>query len=285
MGRCPRRLPRTGRGMTQDFATAEAFADSWNHLPSGSVYTNDQFEEWFAPLTPDDVREKTVLELGCGNGSLLVHMADWDPARLVGVDLGSSVISARMNMEGSGFDRYELVQADLTTFTSDGFDLAYSIGVLHHLKEPMKGFESVIANTKPGGRFHCWVYAREGNAVVIGIVDPLRKIASRLPWWFTKYFIATPLAFPYFVYAKLLRRFRHLSWLKAAPLFDYSLWIAQRGFLFFRHVAFDQLVTPQTTYIDRRTVESWLTHPRIKRDSTYIIFRNGNSWKFGGTVE
>ena len=270
--------------MTQDLATAEAFADSWNHLPSGSVYTNDQFEEWFAPLTPGDVRDKTVLELGCGNGSLLVHMADWEPSHLVGVDLGSSVVSARMNMEGSGFDRYELVQADLTTYASEGFDLAYSIGVLHHLKEPIKGFESVIANTKPGGRFHCWVYAREGNAVVIGLVDPLRKIVSRLPWWFTKYFVATPLAFPYFIYAKLLRRFRHLSWLKAAPLFEYSLWIAQRGFLFFRHVAFDQLVTPQTTYIDRRTIESWLRNSRIKPDSTYIIFRNGNSWKFGGTI-
>jgi SAM-dependent methyltransferase len=270
--------------MSQDKATAEAFADSWNHLPGGSVYTRAQFEEWFAPITQRDVAGKTVLELGCGNGSLLVHMAGWRPSRLVGVDLGASVVSARQNMEVSGFSEYEILQGDMTTFSGTGADLVYSIGVLHHLQDPAKGFASVIANTKPGGRFHCWVYAREGNAVVIHFVDPIRKFASRLPWWITKYFIATPLVFPYFIYAKLLRLFRWLPFLKAAPLYEYSLWIARRGLLFFRHVAFDQLVTPQTVYINKETVRSWLAHPAIVPESTYTIFRNGNSWKFGGRV-
>jgi SAM-dependent methyltransferase len=270
--------------MMDDTKTAQAFADSWNNLPLGSVYTREQFQEWFAPISREDVQGKSVLELGCGNGSLLVHMAGWNPSRLIGVDLGSSVVSARKNMERSGTNGYGVVQADLTTFTSDGFDMTYSIGVLHHLNEPAKGFQAVLANTRPGGRFHCWVYAREGNAIIINLVDPLRKIASRLPWWFTKYLIATPLVFPYFVYAKIVRLFRNVSFVKKAPLYDYSVWIAQRGFLFFRHVAFDQLVTPQTVYIDKRTVESWLADPKIKTGSTYLIFRNGNSWKFGGEI-
>jgi len=270
--------------MSQDTATAEAFASSWNNLPGGSVYTRAQFEEWFAPLTEEDVNGRTVAELGCGNGSLLVHMAAWNPAHLLGVDLGSSVSSAQKNMEASRFGDYEIVKDDLTTFKRDGFNIVYSIGVLHHLKDPAKGFASVIANTKPGGRFHCWVYAREGNAVVRYLVDPIRKVASRLPWWLTKYFIATPLVSPYYVYAKLLRLLRGVPFLKSVPLYHYSLWIAQREFAFFRHVAFDQLVTPQTIYIDRRTVESWLRHPAIDPESTYIIFRNGNSWKFGGRL-
>ena len=71
---------------------------------------------------------------------------------------------------------------------------------------------------------------------------------------------------------------------RALPLYEYSLWIAQREFAFFRHVAFDQLVTPQTAYLDRPTIERWLrANPRIAPDSTYVIMRNGNSWKFGGT--
>src|SRR6476469_2615467 len=136
--------------MNQDAATAEAFASSWNNLPGGSVYTRAQFEEWFAPLTEEDVSGKTVAELGCGNGSLLVHMAAWNPAYLLGVDLGSSVSSAQKNMEASEFGDYEIVKEDLTTFKRDGFNVVYSIGVLHHLKDPAKGFASVIANTKPG---------------------------------------------------------------------------------------------------------------------------------------
>jgi len=272
--------------LTDDIATARAFASSWNNLPQGSVYSTEQFEDWLLPLTKHDIRGKNVLELGCGNGSLLVHMISWDPAYLEGVDLGDSIQSARKNMEASRAQQWRIVQEDLVRYASNGFDVVYSIGVLHHLKEPHKGFEAVLRNVKAGGKFHCWVYAREGNAVVINIVDPLRKVVSRLPWWMTKYLVATPLAAPFFCYAKMLSLAHTVNFLKRLPQFDYCQWIAKREFSFFRHVVFDQLVTPQTTYIGRNMIAHWLeSDARIDPSSTYIIFRNGNSWKFGGTMK
>jgi SAM-dependent methyltransferase len=272
--------------MADDLKTADAFATSWNNLPAGSVYTHEQFEDWFAPLTRADAEGRTVLELGCGNGSLLFHMARWQPAQLEGIDLGASVLSARRNMSAQDNPRWVVNQGDLTSYRGAPRDLVYSIGVLHHLQQPRIGFESVLANTRAGGRFHCWVYAREGNGVILWVVDPIRRVVSHLPWWFTKYAVATPLSVPYFCYAKLLRRFRRWTWLRRLPLFDYSLWIAERDFAFFRHVAFDQLVTPSTVYLDRATIEGWLReHPRVKPGSTYVIFRNGNSWKFGGIAQ
>jgi SAM-dependent methyltransferase len=268
-----------------DQSTADAFATSWNNLPAGSVYTREQFEDWLNPLTQADIADRSVLEMGCGNGSLLVHMANWRPAYLEGVDLGDSVLSATRNLSTVAFKNWEIRKHDLTTYQSDGFDVVYCIGVLHHLKDPKTGFDAVVRNVKPGGRFHCWVYAKEGNAVVRYVVDPLRKVACRLPWWVTKHGIATPLAVPFYIYAKTLRAFSGLPLAKRLPLFDYSRWIAQREFAFFRHVAFDQLVTPQTTYLDRHTIEAWLrNHPRIDPRSAYIQMRNGNSWKFGGEV-
>lgn len=271
--------------MADDLKTADAFATSWNNLPPGSVYTRAQFEEWFMPLVRADVEGREVLELGCGNGSLLFHMASWHPSQLEGIDLGASVLSARRNLSSQTNSHWVVNQGDLTTYRGEPRDLVYSIGVLHHLKHPRVGFESVVANTKPGGRFHCWVYAHERNGVIRWIVDPIRKVASGLPWWITKHLIATPLVVPYFFYAKLLHRGRRVGWLKRLPLFDYSLWIAERNFAFFRHVAFDQLVTPQTVYLNRATLSMWLAqHPRIVPGSTYLSFRNGNSWKFGGVV-
>ena len=237
-----------------------------------------------SPITRRDVAGKTVLELGCGNASLLIHMAEWQPSQTTGVDLGVSVEAARSNMAQTGYGNYSIVQGDLTTFQRKGFDLVYCIGVLHHLENPAKGFESVLANTKSGGRFHCWVYAREGNKVVICLVDPIRRITARLAWWITKYLIAAPLVLPYFVYAKLLRRFRNVPSMRKVPLFEYSIWIAQRPYSFFRHVAFDQLVSPRTRYLERHTIESWLGDSRVRPESCYIVFRNGNSWKFGGVV-
>lgn len=268
-----------------DQETADAFATSWNNLPEGSVYTPEQVADWFDPLQPGDIQGKRVLEMGCGNGSLMVHVVRWNPAQLDGIDLGAAVDSARVNLEASGATHWSVRQEDLVAFTSAGYDVAYSIGVLHHLKQPSAGFQSVVRNTRPGGRFHCWVYAREGNGIVIAVVEPLRRIASRLPWWLTKYGLATPLVFPYYLYAKMLRALPSWHGLRLLPLYDYSLWIARREFAFFRHVAFDQLVTPQTVYLDRRTLEGWLAdNADIEPGSTYMMMRNGNSWKFGGRV-
>jgi SAM-dependent methyltransferase len=265
-----------------DQRTADAFATSWNNLPEGSIYSRAQFEEWFAPLTRTEIEGRRVVELGCGGGNLLTHTSAWMPRELIGVDLGASVEMAERNMARAGAKDFRIVRHDLVTYRAEPpCDLAYCIGVLHHLKDPRAGFDSVLANTTPGGRFHCWVYAHEGNGVIRWIVDPIRKVASALPWWFTKYCIATPLVVPYFLYAKALAILRW-PMLRGLPLYDYSLWIAQRGFAFFRHVAFDQLVTPQTTYLRKATIAEWLRDERIDPISTYQIFRNGNSWKFGG---
>ena len=272
--------------LSPDSATASAFSESWNRLRRSSIYSREQFLDWFLPLEPNELQGKAVLELGFGNGSLLYHMATFEPSRLAGVELGDTLDTAHHNLSHLPPGMLELRQGDLTQIDMGQFDLVYCIGVLHHLKIPEAGFQAVLRHTRPGGRFHCWVYAHEGNAVVRNLVEPLRKIASRLPWWFTKYLVALPLVIPYFLYAKLLKAL----FPKGAsdglsgkiPLFHYSQWIAKRDFAFFHHVAFDQLVSPQTVYIPRSIVEDWISDPRIDPSSTYIVFRNGNSWKFGG---
>src|SRR3989338_5441530 len=142
--------------VTKDKKTADAFATSWNNLPLGSVYTNGQFVDWMQPLTRSDVESKRVLELGCGSGSLMVHMASWKPAYLEGIDLGDSIVSAEKNLSEISFKNWKVVKNDLVTFQSSGFDLVYCIGVLHHLKNPKEGFDSVVRNTASGGKFHCW---------------------------------------------------------------------------------------------------------------------------------
>lgn len=264
-----------------DAGTADAFASSWNHVGTGSVYTRAQFEDWFRPIEPASLAGASVLELGFGNGSLLYHVGACHPSRLAGVELGDTLEQTRTNLAHLPPGVLELHRGDLTKVALGTFDLVYCIGVLHHLTDPEEGFRAVLRHTRPGGRFHCWVYAEEGNGLVIHVVDPIRRVASRLPWWLTKYGVALPLTLPYFAYAKSLRRVPEAV-ADRLPLGAYSRWIAERDLRFFHHVAFDQLVTPQTVYISRPTVERWLRHPDVDPVSTYVIQRNGNSWKFGG---
>tara|TARA_B100000676_G_scaffold77387_1_gene76957 strand:+ start:18868 stop:19707 length:840 start_codon:yes stop_codon:yes gene_type:complete len=267
-----------------DRATADAFSTSWNSLSVGSIYTYDQFVDWLAPLTKQDVQGQDVLELGCGNGSLMHHTLEWQPKHLYGIDLGGAVHSARASLNQSAYTNWTVEQTDLVTYQSEGFDLVYCIGVLHHLKDPEAGFRAVVANVRSGGCLHCWVYAKEGNGLVMLLVEPIRKIASKLPWRINKYLVSVPLALFFFFYAKILVKANPHKVFSRFPMYCYCQWIAKRGFSFFHHVVFDQLVTPQTEYLERSTIENWLKDSRIDPSSTYILMRNGNSWKFGGRV-
>jgi SAM-dependent methyltransferase len=281
-------VPKFGEKLnvrSPDQITAKAFASSWMNLPRESVYTREQFEDWFEPLTQDDVRGREVLELGCGNGSLMLHLLHWDVLKLVGIELGDSTVAARESLKNSGFRNWTIERRDLVSYRSPGYDVVYSIGVLHHLHSPEDGFKAVVRNVKPGGRFHCWVYAREGNTAVIWLVEPLRHLTSKLPWWITKYLIATPLALFFFLYVKLLVGRLPENYLRWVPLYNYCKWILPREFAFYRHVVFDQLIAPRTSYIRRKTIENWFDIiDGIDPRSTYIVVRNGNSWKFGGSV-
>lgn len=273
--------------MVTDLETSKKFSNSWNNVYNPSVYTYEQVTEWISPWNVSELEGQSVLELGCGSGAILYHLQNISSIRLSGIDLGSSVTTARKLLH----EDVNIIQADLTDHKKvlsllGKFDRCYCIGVLHHLSEPQKGFESLLKLTKPGGYFHAWVYAHEGNWVVRIFVEPLRIIVNHLPWWINKFFIALPLSIPFYFYAKLCSLLKKFGFSNLRiPLFDYMLWISKRDFRFHHHVAFDQLVTPTTHYIKRGRIKKWLEHPQIDPNSIYIKFRNGNGWKFGGRIK
>lgn len=266
-----------------DQATADAFAYSWNIEP-GLTYSSSQAWEWLAPITRDDLRSKRVLELGCGNGSLLFHLFEAHPAFAQGVDLGDALIAARKNLSNIPGSAWALVKEDLTTYrSSEKFDLTYCIGVLHHLTEPARGFQSVLENTKPGGKFHCWVYGYEGNAPVRFLVEPIRRACRFLPHRVVSLIIAPPFGLTLWLGAKIVSLFPACL-RRRFPLGDYLAWISKSPLRFSYHVVVDQLIARRTRYFRRSELERLLADhgAMIESTSIYILPRNGNSWKFGG---
>jgi len=268
-----------------DLATARAFASSWAHCFASTPYTREQYLDWISPIEPDDLAGRRVLELGCGNGGLLQFTAEYARGgEVVGIDLGESADIARRNLAEAGFRNAKILREDLLRFAADhpeAFDVVYCIGVLHHMESPRSGFRAVVDSTRPGGRFHCWVYGREGTGLLRLFVEPLRTVTHRLPWWLNKYVVALPLAVPFFILSKSLRALGDCA--EHFPMGEYFRHIGVRGFAFHHHVVFDQLVTPRTTFIARGEIESWLADESGRVTDTYILPRNGNSWKFGGS--
>ena len=103
----------------------------------------------------------------------------------VAVDIDErSLASARRNL--APFPTIEVMRASAYDLPfDDRFDVAFSIGVIHHLEHPERALESMARAVKPGGRVLIWVYGRENNRWLVSVLDPLRRalfsrIADRL---------------------------------------------------------------------------------------------------------
>jgi len=74
-----------------------------------------------------------------------------------------------------------LFQADIFAlpFRESTFDLAYSIGVLHHTPEPKEAFARVASTVRPGGKLAVYMYARYGPSHKAS--DLIRTVTTRLP--------------------------------------------------------------------------------------------------------
>ncbi|HEX8854556.1 MAG TPA: methyltransferase domain-containing protein [Thermoleophilaceae bacterium] len=255
--------------------TADAFGYSWTHYPKENPYTEEQWRDWVEPLTREDFDGRLVLDAGCGLCGFAEFALDWGAREVVGIDLSQAIDAARDRLG----DRVGLVQGDLNEmpFEPGTFDIAYSIGVLHHLPDPERGFQSLARMARPGGKVFAWVYGRENNGWIVHIVDPLRRhVFSRLPRAFVKWGISLPVVGLLWPAIKLAGR------LKKIPYGDYLRWLGERDLEFVHGVVFDHLVAPTSHYIRREEFEEWFRRGGL--EDVKISWRNQNSWRGLGTV-
>ncbi len=175
----PRVLPPTLA--TEAVATATRFGYEWMRFSEIRPEYEEQMLGWIAPVGRDAFVGRRVLDAGCGKGRHLRLASAFGAKEVIGIDLGPAVDAAAENT--ADLDNVHVVQGDLThpPLRPASIDLIYSIGVLHHLGEPEAGFRALAPLLVPGGRFVVWLYAREGNGWVLTLVDPARRLTSRLP--------------------------------------------------------------------------------------------------------
>jgi SAM-dependent methyltransferase len=97
-----------------------------------------------------DVRDRDVLEIGCGNGHGAHLLHQGSPRSYVGLDLMEEQIErARQRYPSYRF----LVQdaTDLSSFGQASRDIVVIFGVLHHIPEWRKVLDQVHGVLRPGG--------------------------------------------------------------------------------------------------------------------------------------
>jgi len=270
-----------GSDAAGDLEVAEAYWDYFRGFGDGPRYTAEQFRDFFRPLDPERFRGRRIVELGFGHGSFLWHWSRVGPARLAGIELADAAPAVRAKLAGLPEGVLDLHRGDLTRADLGPCDLAYCIGVIHHLRDPHAGFRALLRHTAPGGSFHAWVFAKEGNGIALRAADALRRACTGLPWWAVKWGPGLALAVALWTWSRLLRLLpRRLA--LGLPAGGYARSLALRDFAFCHFVATDFLVARHTVYLERPTLEAWLRDPEVDPDRVYLLHRNGNSWTFGG---
>ncbi len=259
--RHPQLLPSdSDSGPVASIRTLHAFGDEWQRFPELFEVHRRIFDWYFEGPEPLRWKGLRVLDAGCGMGRWL-HFAREAGAEVVGMDV-SPAIDVAAEREGDGAD---FVQGDLRwpPFPPGSFDLVYSLGVLHHLEEPLAGVRALAKLVRPGGELRLYVYRTLedepwGKRVLFAAVTGLRHVTTRLPYpavhavsW-----LVAALATGLFLWPRrLLRRWawgdrltRHL------PLVHYT----DVPFRMVVSEQFDRLVAPIERRFTRDDVEAWL---------------------------
>ena len=102
----------------------------------------------FAALVPDDLRGKTVLDIGCNAGFYAFEMKRRGAARVVGIDADPRYLAqARLAADVLGVD-VELRELSVYDVAELGerFDVVLFLGVLYHLRHPLLALDRLRAH-------------------------------------------------------------------------------------------------------------------------------------------
>lgn len=247
--------------ITHQKKTAESFAYEWKHIYKENDYEKNNFFHFAGPyVTPENISGKTTVDIGCGSGRFTKWAALSGTQVSFGTDLGESVeVAYELTRD---IENVCIVQADIYAMPfQNTFDLAYSIGVLHHLPQPEQGFQKLPSVLKSGGEMVIWVYNRRNNARALYFYEPVRDLLKNLP---------KPVLFKISYLPALIAEFLNyvtkiLNWYgfkKLAKKVPFSYY-AHFPFNMKVNDTFDILATPKSNYYFVEDIKAWFTRANL----------------------
>lgn len=130
--------------------------DTYTHGHHESVLRSHQWRtiaNSAAYLEPFLVSGRTLLDVGCGPGTITIEFADrLQPGAVTGIDLGADVVAQaaaagadRTNLTVEVGDAYDLAYAD------NSFDIVHAHQVLQHVTDPVAMLKEFSRVCKPDG--------------------------------------------------------------------------------------------------------------------------------------
>ena len=244
----------------------ERFGYEWSTYTAILPESRRQLERWLGSTTLGSFRGKRVLDVGCGMGRNPYWYLQAGAASVLGVDVDDrSIEAARRNLASFPNARVEKCSAhDLDPAVCGTFDRVTCIGVLHHLADPEHALERMWRCVAPGGDLLLWCYAREGNRLLLPLIQSFRAVGSRAPIGVTH---------------ALAKGVAALAWpaIHAIPWrTDYYRWLRTLSFRNVESIIFDQMLPRIAHYWTRADMER--LSRSLDRGAPRLEFVQGNSW-------
>lgn len=246
-------------------ASEEKFSVEWQIynkiLPEYEV----QFLKWIGPLKPDDFKGKMILDAGCGNGRNSFWPIKYGASKVVAFDHAKQTVEvAKTNLKK--FKNAQVFFGSIYDIPyRNKFDIAFSIGVIHHLMDPEKAIRELTKATKPGGLVLIWVYGLEGNKLIVLVVNAIRSMTKFFPPRIVR-LIALPLTAAVYLMAKINISRR-----------PYVRQLAHFKFNHIHSIVFDQLLPTVADYYTKSRARELLVGNR-DLEEVRIYRVNQNSW-------
>tara|TARA_B110001452_G_scaffold227786_1_gene202857 strand:- start:773 stop:2767 length:1995 start_codon:yes stop_codon:yes gene_type:complete len=115
----------------------------------------------------------TILIAGCGTGQhSIITASRFFDCKVTAVDLSlASLAYAKRKTAELGITNLEYLQADILKLDQldQEFDIIESVGVLHHMKEPMAGWRVLTDLLKPGGLIKIGLYSELARHPIVEV--------------------------------------------------------------------------------------------------------------------
>jgi SAM-dependent methyltransferase len=249
----------------------ERFGYSWQRFSRLSPEQEQQFRRWTCLLDPDtDWKQKIFLDVGCGMGRNSYWAMTYGAAAGLAIDVDErSLDAARRNL--ADYPSVEVRFASIYELDKENaYDIAFSIGVIHHLEEPNAALQKMANAVRPGGQVLIWVYGYENMALYVNVLNPLRKaVFSRLPVNLVKMLAYVP--------AALLFALLRLNMFKL----EYFKLLSGFSFRHVHHIVFDQMLPRVSNYWKRSEVLDLMTQAGLV--DIEIEWVNQMSWTAMGS--
>ncbi len=262
--------PADNIGHSVTSGSPDRFGYEWNRYREILPEYEEQVLRWTAPLKKEDWKDQTFLDVGCGMGRNSFWPMTYGASGGVAVDVDErSVRSARETLKAFPMLKVEMRSAYELSFENQ-FDIAFSIGVVHHLEFPECALSGMVRATKPGGKVLIWVYGLENNEWIVRFFNPIRHaLFSKLPIGFVHHLSIYPTI--------LLWLFLQLGFGRI----QYFDLIRRMKFSHLRSIVFDQMLPKIARYWSREDVSKLMTSAGLR--NVQLVWVNGMSWTALGT--